>query len=71
MKCPNCGKHIDYAVATQVIHIDVKVDEYGEFIENLHGGDIYDSAYEFEDPCGDYCCPECGCYQADIAAFAE
>ena len=70
MRCPNCGENVDYAIATQIVHINVKVDETGQFIENLHNGDLYLSAYYFEPPVGDYSCPKCGEYTASIEDFA-
>lgn len=69
MRCPKCGKQLEFVYATQIVHVDVKVDEDGAYIDNKEDGDLYDSAYAFEDPCGDYCCPECGEYFQDISAF--
>ena len=72
MRCPHCGKTVEYAIATQIVHINVKVDEYGDFLDNLSAsGNLYDDAYDFDDPVGDYRCPVCGEYTAYIGDFAD
>ena len=69
MKCPYCQSEFDYALATQIVHVDVLVDEKGNWHENA-APTLEESAYEFESPVGDYACPHCGEYVSSLEEFA-
>lgn len=58
LKCPKCGSTKSFN-AHQVCYLDVVVDDYGTFINNLCRS-ANKSIYDSEEPYGPYTCRECG-----------
>jgi hypothetical protein len=58
MKC-ECGN--DKFYAHQKCRVDIIVDEYNSFLDNLVSDkELGDSVYDSETPYGPYTCTECG-----------